>query len=90
MTKVKQQHRIPRSHVPDLVVERRLRKAGAAVLAAADEVGRGALCGPVSVGMVVLKSRYTAPPTGLRDSKLLTIGARQALVPVIRRWTAAQ
>lgn len=75
--------------VPDLRVERRLRKGGATVLAAADEVGRGALCGPVTVGMVVLKSRYFAPPDGLRDSKLLTPAARQALVRPIRRWTAA-
>jgi len=74
---------------PDLVVERRLRRAGATVLAAADEVGRGALCGPVTVGMVVLKSRVHEPPDGLRDSKLLTPAARAALVRPIRRWTAA-
>ena len=67
---------------PDLVIERRLRRAGATVLAAADEVGRGALCGPVTVGMVVLKSRVHEPPDGLRDSKLLTPAARAALVRV--------
>ncbi len=75
--------------VPDLVVERRLRRDGATVLAAADEVGRGALSGPVTVGMVVLKSRVFDPPEGLRDSKLLSPAAREALVRPIRRWTAA-
>ncbi|MTD16677.1 ribonuclease HII [Nakamurella sp. YIM 132087] len=51
-----------------------------------DEVGRGALAGPVSVGVVVVTERIGRVPTGLRDSKLLTAAARQSLAPVVRRW----
>jgi ribonuclease HII len=58
-------------------------------LAGVDEVGRGALAGPVSVGIVVVDGGVRRPPTGLRDSKLLSPAARQALVPRIRRWALA-
>jgi ribonuclease HII len=54
-----------------------------------DEVGRGSLAGPVSVGLVVIVPEVSAIPTGLADSKLLTPGAREKLVPAIRSWAAA-
>ena len=54
-----------------------------------DEVGRGALCGPVTVGVVVVTASCGRPPAGLRDSKLLTPSARQLLVPRIQRWASA-
>lgn len=54
-----------------------------------DEVGRGALAGPVSVGVVVIDEACRSAPTGVADSKLLTASARQALVPRIRRWCRA-
>ncbi|MBO0610020.1 ribonuclease HII [Myceligenerans salitolerans] len=54
-----------------------------------DEVGRGALAGPVSVGVVVIDARTRTAPQGLADSKLLTPAAREALVPRVRRWALA-
>jgi ribonuclease HII len=51
-----------------------------------DEVGRGALAGPVSVGVVVVDVRTRTAPAGVRDSKLLTAAAREALAPRLRRW----
>jgi ribonuclease HII len=54
-----------------------------------DEVGRGALAGPLVVGAVVVEASCRATPTGLRDSKLLAPERRQRLVPVIRRWATA-
>jgi ribonuclease HII len=51
-----------------------------------DEVGRGALAGPVSVGVVLLAPDCKPAPFGVADSKLLTPQARQRLVPRIRRW----
>ncbi len=54
-----------------------------------DEVGRGALAGPVSVGVVVIDETVRTAPTGVKDSKLLTHRARTALVPRIERWAVA-
>lgn len=74
------------SPAPSLRVERRLLREGRTALACSDEVGRGALCGPVTIGMVVVTERTRTAPQGVRDSKLLTPAAREALVPKIRRW----
>lgn len=60
-------------------------RSGAVVVCGVDEVGRGALSGPVSVGVVLVDASSRALP-GVRDSKLLTPTAREALVPRIRRW----
>jgi ribonuclease HII len=51
-----------------------------------DEVGRGALAGPVTVGVVVVDAAVRSAPSGVRDSKLLTPAVRQALVPKLQRW----
>lgn len=53
--------------------------AGARVVVGIDEVGRGALAGPVSVGLVAI-TRCHVWPDGLADSKLLSPRARQALI----------
>jgi ribonuclease HII len=58
-------------------------------VAGVDEVGRGCLSGPVTVGVVLVEAGQRPPPRGLRDSKLLTAPARRALVPRIQRWVAA-
>jgi len=50
-----------------------------------DEVGRGALAGPMTVGAVVLRSAATPPP-GLTDSKLLSPARRRALVAPLEAW----
>lgn len=49
---------------PTLRVERALLRAHGGLLAAIDEVGRGALAGPVSVGVVVISARTTTAPEG--------------------------
>jgi ribonuclease HII len=54
-----------------------------------DEVGRGALAGPVSVGVVVIDETVRSAPMGVKDSKLLTERARHGLVPRIHRWAVA-
>ena len=71
---------------PSLRVERALQRDGYRVLVGMDEVGRGALAGPVSVGVVAIDETCRSAPTGVRDSKLLTPAARQRIVPRIQRW----
>jgi ribonuclease HII len=73
-------------HRPDLRVEKDLLRSGCGRLAAMDEVGRGALAGPVTVGVVVVTAGIGRVPAGLRDSKLLTPAARQQLIAPVRRW----
>jgi len=80
------------SRRPSLRVERALQRGlpeGRQVIAAMDEVGRGALAGPVSVGVVLIDLSVGSAPTGVRDSKLLTPAARERLVPRLRRWAPA-
>jgi ribonuclease HII len=72
--------------VPGLRVEKSLLRAGHTLVGACDEVGRGALGGPVTVGIVLVDASVQRPLPGVRDSKLLTPHARVALVPRIRRW----
>lgn len=69
--------------------ERSFKTQGHRLIAGADEVGRGALAGPVSVGMVMIDATTAKALKGVRDSKLLTAPDREALVPVIRTWAAA-
>jgi ribonuclease HII len=71
---------------PTLRIEREAWRNGAGLLVALDEVGRGALAGPVSVGAVLLDTGTKPAPFGVADSKLLTPQARQKLVPRIKRW----
>jgi ribonuclease HII len=52
-----------------------------------DEVGRGALCGPVVAAVVVLGEEFDA--TGLDDSKRLTERQREALAERIRAQSRA-
>lgn len=76
----------PRSSKPSLRVERSLQREGYALIAGMDEVGRGALAGPVSVGVVVIDERTRTVPQGVKDSKLLSPAARERMVPAVRRW----
>jgi len=79
----------PQSQVPTMHLEREQFQTGALWVAGVDEVGRGALAGPVMVGIVIVGQNTVAPPDGLRDSKLLTGNARAGLVPLIETWAAA-
>lgn len=74
---------------PDLRLERAWLARGHAVVAGSDEVGRGPLAGPVTVGVVSVDASTGRPPPGLRDSKLLSPPAREALVPRIGAWAVA-
>jgi ribonuclease HII len=69
-----------------LDVERPLLEDGEVVVGI-DEVGRGALAGPLTVGAVVLNCCDT-PPETLTDSKLLSAARREALVGPLERWAA--
>ena len=75
---------------PHLRVERSLLREGARLVAGMDEVGRGSLAGPVSVGVVVVDLQTRSAPQGVADSKLLTPAARVALLPRLRRWGVAR
>lgn len=68
---------------PDAVglMEARLADAGFAQVAGADEVGRGALAGPLVAAAVVLPADAELP--GLRDSKLCTRAQRERLAAQI-------
>jgi ribonuclease HII len=72
--------------VDALDVERPLLARGEIVVGI-DEVGRGALAGPLTVGAVVLRCCET-PPEDLTDSKLLSPARREALVGPLERWAA--
>jgi len=71
--------------VPDDGYERRLHASGCQVVAGLDEVGRGAWAGPLTVGVVVMPA-VGRPPSGVRDSKLLSEQRREALYPEIVAW----
>jgi len=78
----------PPGRAPGLNVEAGLHDCGYRLVAGVDEVGRGCLSGPVTVGVVLVGRDQGRPPRGLRDSKLLTPAARRALVPRIQRWVS--
>lgn len=59
------------------------------MLVGMDEVGRGAIAGPVSVGVVAIDESCRSAPAGVKDSKLLSAAARQRLVPHLERWSLA-
>lgn len=78
----------------DLSVEREIwRELGASqpesalpLIAGVDEVGRGALAGPVSVGVAVVGPDVGDVPAGLTDSKLLGAPTREELVGPVESW----
>jgi ribonuclease HII len=77
------------SRKPSLRVERGLQRAGHRLVAGMDEVGRGALAGPVSVGVVVIDEACRSAPVGVKDSKLLSHQMRERMVPRIQGWATA-
>lgn len=79
---------------PCLDLERELASQGLRYVGGMDEVGRGALAGPASVGLVVvdaatLDAADSSAWHGVRDSKALTAKKREALAPAIGSWAAA-
>ena len=75
--------------MPTLDVERQLFATGARIIVGIDEVGRGAIAGPVTIGAVAIDASYTTFPDGLADSKLLTPKRREAMDPRVREWALA-
>ena len=71
---------------PDLQFESTLLARDVEYLACLDEVGRGALAGPVALGAVLISRDVGQIPAGLRDSKLLTARSRNDLLPKIQGW----
>jgi ribonuclease HII len=71
---------------PTLDVERRLHSEGARYVIGCDEVGRGAIAGPVAVGLCVVDLSVGPMPKGLRDSKLLAEKRREELAPLAAQW----
>ena len=74
---------------PTLDVEREFFANGARIVAGMDEVGRGAIAGPVTIGVVAIDATVGEIPTGLRDSKLMTAKRREAMVPLAKEWGIA-
>jgi ribonuclease HII len=71
----------------EATLERELRARGFAAVAGVDEVGRGALFGPVMAGAVILSP--DRPIRGLNDSKLLDAERREVLALRIRERAVA-
>ncbi|NEG90385.1 ribonuclease HII [Bifidobacterium aerophilum] len=80
------------SEVPTLELERELAAQGADLIIGFDEVGRGALAGPVMVGAAAIRSRDLPTlnvPDGVADSKMLTEHRREAIFEPLQSWCAA-
>ncbi len=76
--------------LPKLTLERRLLREHGLVIAC-DEVGRGALAGPVAVGAVAVDASGARRrvPDGLRDSKLVAEHHRPAVAARAAAWVQA-
>ncbi|BDZ38425.1 ribonuclease [Microbacterium suwonense] len=76
---------------PTLRLERSLLKQEFDVIIALDEVGRGALAGPVAVGAAVIDATCSRRrvPDGLRDSKLITERRRPEMAARAAGWVPA-
>ncbi|WP_426996100.1 ribonuclease HII [Pseudarthrobacter sp. N5] len=77
------------SAAPTLEHERAFLGPGVRFLAGVDEVGRGALAGPVSVGIAVVDLQQQDLLADVRDSKLLKPADRERLAPLVRAWSVA-
>ena len=71
---------------PSNDVELELFSAGARAVIGCDEVGRGAIAGPVGVGMTAMTPTHAPWPAGLRDSKMLSQKRREKLEPLTLEW----
>ena len=72
---------------PDGFIERELHARGFPLVAGTDEVGRGALAGPLVAAAVILPADLDFG--GLRDSKLLTPSAREKMAAWVRENAVA-
>lgn len=72
--------------LPTLELEIELLRSSSVVIGI-DEVGRGAVAGPVVVGAAAVLADAEAWPEGLRDSKRMTERRREQIAPLLRSWT---
>jgi len=78
------------SRLPNLDEEDKLKSQGYELIAGIDEVGRGALAGPVVAGAVILPYPASLPWFELvRDSKELNSGKRESLFDLINKEAIA-
>ncbi len=92
VSKATRKMRMLRSLLCDDSFERDARAAGAERIAGIDEVGRGALFGPVVAAAVILPPNCNAvklQAAGLRDSKQLTPEDRERLAAAVRGCAVA-
>ncbi|MEY4985229.1 MAG: hypothetical protein RLZZ359_115 [Actinomycetota bacterium] len=77
---------------PSLSFEHELIASGNRFVIGIDEVGRGAIAGPVAVAAALIDSKsdtYTTPwPSALADSKLMSAKSREATAPLVQEWAA--
>jgi ribonuclease HII len=77
---------------PSLSFEHELIASGNRFVIGIDEVGRGAIAGPVAVAAALLDSKsetFIAPwPSALADSKLMTAKSREATAPLVQNWAS--
>jgi ribonuclease HII len=76
---------------PDFSIERDLLDRGHEFIAGVDEAGRGALAGPLALGLVIfhrdlLLGPLPGPLACIRDSKQLRPVERAAAADIIRHW----
>ena len=74
---------------PHLEFEAEAARDGFEFIIGCDEVGRGAIAGPVAVGVVLQSTSIERFPDGLRDSKLLSEKKRNALAEPVAQWAVA-
>ncbi|MFM1992648.1 MAG: hypothetical protein RL600_476 [Actinomycetota bacterium] len=78
---------------PSLNLEQELWAAGARFVIGMDEVGRGAIAGPVAVGVALLDRQdarvKTSWPDKLCDSKLISEKVRNEIVGPVTEWVSA-
>jgi len=78
---------------PSLSFEYELIASGSRFVIGIDEVGRGAIAGPVAVAAALIDSRsenFSTPwPAALADSKLMSAKSREATSPLVQNWAEA-
>lgn len=72
---------------PHSEVEAALHGSGHRFVIGCDEVGRGAIAGPVAVGVALVDLECGPHPAGLRDSKMLSEKRREQLAPLAADWS---
>lgn len=75
---------------PSLSLENELWASGARFVIGMDEVGRGAIAGPVAVGVAILDRQHESVnqpwPEKLCDSKLISEKVRNEIVEPVKAW----